>query len=201
MLINNYCNPSSGTSLMNFLTGFDPFKDDTVTTCAGQATYVSGIINAATCSGSTCNAMLRAQMLATALDIYFSTPGLGGNHIGAYNGLGASTPALGGVAVDLSSICSMVDGSSSSTCSGTFEDARSEFGITTSYKSTTVLQLLSYSNYASLTNGNPVASSNVGQVWYIQNKMRQTIAKDVFDNVNNDIAKIAAPGSTANPSF
>jgi probable HAF family extracellular repeat protein len=200
-IITNYCKPSGGTSLMKFLTGFNPFKDDTAITCASEAAYVSGIINAASCSGSTCNAMLRAQMLATALDVYFSTSGLGGNQVGAYNGLGASTPALGGVAIDLSSVCSMADGSSGGSCSGTFEDARSEFGITTSYLGTSVLQLLSYANYSSKTNGSPVASPNTGQGWYADNKSRQVIAKDVFDNINNDIAKIAAPSSTTNPSF
>jgi probable HAF family extracellular repeat protein len=200
-IITNYCKPSGGMSLMTFLTGFNPFKDDTATTCASEAAYVSGIINAASCSGSTCNAMLRAQMLATALDVYFSTPGLGGNQVGAYNGLGASTPALGGTAIDLSSVCSMADGSGGGSCSGTFEDARSEFGITTSYRGTTVLQLLSYANYSSKTNGSPVASPNTGQCWYADNKARQVIAKDVFDNINNDIAKIAPPGATTNPSF
>jgi hypothetical protein len=200
MIIKNYCNPSGGTSLMTFLTGFNPFQDDTAATCASEATYVSSIMNAATCSGSTCNAMLRAQMLATAVNVYFSTPGLGGNRIGTYNGLGSKTPALGGVAIDLSSICSVVDGSTSASCSGTFEDARAELGITTSYAGTTVLQLLSYANYASAINGNPVASSATGQVWYMQNKVRQTIAKDVFDNINNDIARIAS-GSITNPSF
>jgi hypothetical protein len=203
-IISKYCNPSGGTSLMKFLTGFNPFKDDNATTCANEAKYVSGIINAASCSGSACNAMLRAQMLAAALDVYFSTPSLGGNLVGAYNGLGASTPALGGVAIDLSSVGSMVDGSSGAmvaSFSGTFEDARSEFGITTSYKGTTVLQLLSYANYASATNGSPVASPNTGQTWYMNNKGRQVIAKDVFDNINNIIAKIARPGTSTSPSF
>jgi hypothetical protein len=200
-IITYFCNPSGGTSLMKFLTGFNPFKDDTATTCASEAAYVSGIINAASCGGSACNAMLRAQMLATALDVYFSTPGLGGNQVGAYNGLGSSTPALGGVAIDLSSVCSMADGSSGGSCSGTFEDARSEFGITTSYRGTTVLQLLSYANYSSKTNGSPVASPNTGQCWYADNKARQVIAKDVFDNINNDIARITPPGTTTSPSF
>ncbi len=50
------------------------------------------------------NAMLKAQMLATALDVYFSDPALGGNKIGA--------PApIGGFAIDLTMICRMIDSS------------------------------------------------------------------------------------------
>ncbi len=43
------------------------------------------------------NAMLKAQMLATALDVYFSNPALGGNKLNA--------PApIGGVAIDLTHV-------------------------------------------------------------------------------------------------
>jgi hypothetical protein len=106
----------------------DPYKDLSPTaTCKQVATYVSTVIGAATCGGSTCNPMLRAQMLATALDVYFSDPALGGNQIGAYNGLGSKQEALGGVAIDLSHLCNMTDGSSGSNCTGV--DARPEFGI------------------------------------------------------------------------
>ena len=53
----------------------------------GLAAYVSGIIGSRKVHQLrlvTCNLMLRAQMLATALDVYFSDPALGGNKIGAY---------------------------------------------------------------------------------------------------------------------
>src|SRR2546421_4255973 len=43
------------------------------------------------------NPMLKAQMLATALNVYFSNPALGGNQIGA-------TAPIGGVVIDLSKI-------------------------------------------------------------------------------------------------
>jgi hypothetical protein len=44
------------------------------------------------------NPMLKAQMLAPALDVYFSNPGLGGNKINA--------PApIGGLAIDLTNVC------------------------------------------------------------------------------------------------
>lgn len=54
------------------------------------------------------NAMLKAQMLATALDVYFSDAALGGNKINA--------PApIRGVSIDLTMICSMIDNPSTST--------------------------------------------------------------------------------------
>src|SRR5262249_56576941 len=97
------------------------------------ATYVYNVIKAATCGGSTCNAMLKAQMLATALDVYFSDPALGGNKIGA--------PApIGGVGIDLTLICKMIDSSGgSATCSGSFENVSSAFGGATRM---TVMDLL-----------------------------------------------------------
>lgn len=205
-IINNFCGGTSGTSLNAFLTQFNPFQDLTATTCSGDASYVLNIIKAATCTSTsnTCNKMLRAQMLATALDVYFSTPSLGGNRIGAFNGLGNSTPALGGVAIDLSKVCAMIDGSGGGSCSGTFEDARPEFGIAPPALGTTVLQMLFYSDFNSGVNGSPVATSPSGATWYNNNKSRQVIAKDAFDAINNQVALIAPPTPASNitsPSF
>jgi len=195
-IITSFCGGTSGTSLNAFLTQFNPFKDLTAATCSGDATYVLNIIKAAVCTSTskTCNAMLRAQMLATALDVYFSTPSLGGNKIGAFNGLGGSTPALGGVAIDLSKVCAMIDSPGGGSCSGTFEDARPEFGIASSCTGATVSTMLSYANFPSAVNGNPVATPNTGATWYQQVKSKQVIAKDGFDNINNQVANIAPSG-------
>ncbi len=62
--------------------------------CATVATYVSSVIGAATCGGTTCNAMLKAQMLATALDVYFSDPALGGDKIGARGPIGSARASI-----------------------------------------------------------------------------------------------------------
>ena len=177
----------------------DPFQDlSSTATCKQVASYVATTIGAATCGGSTCNPMLKAQMLATALDVYFSTLGLGGNQIGAYNGLGSKTPALGSVAIDLSHICAMVDGSSSSSCSGSYEDVRPEFGIANSCTGATVNTMLSYANYVSSVNGSPngfAVSNSGGSKWYNQVKTpKQVYAKDGFDSVNNMVANIAPSG-------
>jgi hypothetical protein len=201
-IITNYCGGASGVSLHTFLNGYNPFKDEIATTCSGEASYVLTIIKNAVCTSSTktCNLMLRAQMLSTALDVYFSTPSLGGNKVGGFNGLGGNTPALGGVNVDLQHICAMVDGSSGASCSGITEDVRPEFGIASPCVGETVSDMLAYSNAASLVNGNPVATATTGATWYNQNKARQVPAKDAFDNINNQIAKIAA-SHVCSPSF
>ena len=81
------------TALLTYLTGFNPFKDAT----APLSAYVTTVIKSASAGGSTMNAMLKAQMLATALDAYFSDPSLGGNRIGA------SVP-IGGVSIDLTNV-------------------------------------------------------------------------------------------------
>src|SRR4029077_970214 len=141
-------------------------------TCAQVGAYVTTIIKAANASGSSMNPILKAQMLATALDVYFSDPALGGNKIGA--------PApLGGVKVDLTKICKMIDGSSSSTCSGTYENASGAFGGATSR---TVLQMLTYG----------AGQSNAGgTTWYGNAKATQGLAKDAFDAINNGVALVA----------
>ena len=59
------------TSLQNFLIGFAPFQDLVPQVVAA---YVTNVIKAANASGASMNSMLKAQMLATALDVYFSDP-------------------------------------------------------------------------------------------------------------------------------
>jgi hypothetical protein len=163
------CN--SGTWLRQYA----PFQDlSSSASCSAVATYVYNLIKVANSSGAAMNAMLKAQMLATALDVYFSDPALGGNKI--------SAPApIGGVKIDLTVICKMIDGSSGSgTCSGTYSNASSAFGSATSL---TVSQLLAYA----------ASQSNVGgTTWYGNVKATQELAKNTFDAINNQVA-FAAP--------
>jgi hypothetical protein len=158
------CN--SGTWLRQYA----PFQDLSATSsCSQVATYVLNIIKAANASGSSMNAMLKAQMLATALDVYFSNPSLGGNKINA--------PApIDGVTIDLTKICAMIDGSGgTATCSSTFENVSSAFGGATSM---TVSQMLAYA----------ASQSDTGGVhWYGNVKATQQLAKDAFDAINNQV--------------
>ena len=169
-IINSYCGGTSGTSLYTYLTGFNPFKDLASSSCANVATYAYNIIKAANASGAAMNAMLKAQMLATALDVYFSSSALGGNKINA--------PApIGGVAIDLTKICKIIDGSGGSgSCSSTYQNVSSAFGGATSL---TVSQTLAYA--ASQSNAG-------GSTWYGNVKATQELAKNAFDAINNQLA-------------
>jgi hypothetical protein len=157
---------SAGTvcSSATWLRQYAPFQDLSATAkCSAVATYVTNVIKAANASGSSMNAMLKAQMLATALDVYFSDPALGGNKIGA--------PApVGGAVIDLTKVCS-----NPLTCSS-FINATAAFGGSTEK---TVGQILSYA--ASQSNSG-------GGTWYANVKTTQEMAKDVFDAINNQVA-------------
>jgi hypothetical protein len=160
-----------------WLRQYPPFQDlSSTATCAQVATYVYNVIKAATCStGGYCNTMLKAQMLSTALDVYFSDPALGGNKI--------SAPApIGPVKIDLAHVCGMIDGSGgTATCSGTFLNCSSAFGGATCLD---VSHILAYAG----------SQSNVGgTIWYgttlsSQSKALQVLAKNVFDAINNRVA-------------
>jgi hypothetical protein len=160
-----------------WLRQFAPFQDLSATaTCAQVGTYDLNVFKAATCSGTAaapCNAMLKAQMLATAFDVYFSDSvanGFGGNKINAPH-------PIGSVTIDLTNICKMIDGAGgTATCGNAYEDASSAFDNNASL---TVLQMLSAA----------AGHSNAGGgTWYGNVKATQVLAKDAFDAVNNQVA-------------
>jgi hypothetical protein len=167
----SYSGAACGT-LKTYLTGFNPFADYTGTTCAAIAKYVYDAIKAATCSGpasAPCNKMLKAQMLATALNVFFSDPAHG-NPIKAPG-------SLGGVVIDLKNICTMLDGSGgTASCSGSYKDASGAFGGAASLS---VSDILTYAASQATAGGTP---------WYGTNKTLQVCAKDVFDAINNRVA-------------
>jgi streptogramin lyase len=154
------------SALSTWLKQFNPFSD---APSSGLANYTYNIIKAANASGALMNPMLRAQMLATALDVYFSDPSLGGDKINA------PTP-IGGVTIDLTKICQPIDGTA--TCSGPFENVSSAFGGATSM---TVMNMLLYQNTVD-------PSADAGANWYGQVKATQVLAKDAFDAINNELA-------------
>jgi hypothetical protein len=112
-------------------------------------------------------------MLATALDVFFSDPTLGGNKINA------PTP-IGTVKIDLTQVCNMLDGSGGTgNCTGSYQNASSAFGGNTSM---TVLNMLLFQNSV---------SNSGGSAWYGQIKATQQLAKNAFDAINNQAALIA----------
>jgi len=153
-----------------WLRQYAPFQDlSSTATCAGVGTYVTNVIKAASAAGTSMNPMLKAQMLATSLDVYFSNPALGGNKI-------AAPAPIGGVSIDLTKICKMIDGSGGGTCPGAYENVSSAFGGAANL---TVSQMLTYA----------AGQSNAGgSTWYANVKATQALAKDAFDAINNQVA-------------
>jgi hypothetical protein len=202
-IINKY-GGTNCAAVKTWLAQFNPFKDDSSVTSCGNAGstsnstmvgYVYNIIKAATCSGPTaapCDKMLRAQMLATSLDVYFSASSLtptspfyapagaetlGGNRIGAPSAIGAAG-GVGAVTIDLTQICRMIDGSGgTATCSGTYDDASSAFG---GHGALQIIDMLFYEN--------SVSTANTGTTWYGASKTLQVLAKNAFDSINNQVA-------------
>ena len=98
------------------------------------------------------NPMLKAQMLATTLNVYFSTPGLGGNKINA------PTP-LGAVKVDLTKINGTNTGSAfgGSTCLSvndllTYAAGQSSSGGATWYGQVKATQELAKNTFDAINN-------------------------------------------------
>lgn len=153
----NVCNV--GTWLR---TNFAPFSDLSPTaTCAQVGAYVTNVIKSAS-AGVTMSAMLKGQMLATALSVYFSsTTGLGGNQLGAFNG----GPDVGNKDIDITKVCKNI-----ATCTIYDYNADEVFG----YTHNTVMQLL-------------VTASGPG-IWGSGVRATQETAKNVFDAINNSVA-------------
>ena len=151
-----------------YLRTYAPFRDVSATaTCAQVASYATAIIKAASASSAAMNAMLKAQMLATTLDVYFSTASLGGNKI-------LAPAALGGIRVDLAMVCSSIG-----SCSSTYRDVSAAFGGSGAL---TVGQIISFA---------ATQSNDGGSSWYGQSKATQELAKNTFDAINNAVALVA----------
>ncbi len=173
-VVNHGASVGGVCSSATWLRQYAPFQDLSPTaTCAQTSTYVKTTIHAGT--GSV-RAMLKAQMLGTALDVYFSDPALGGNVIGA------PTP-LGGVGVDLTKVCQVTDTATTSTCGAVFTNTVTDgLGAFGGAPTLTVSQLLQYAS----------DQSNVGgSIWYGNAGAVQTDAKNTFDSV--DIQVVFSP--------
>jgi hypothetical protein len=152
-----------GTWLLNDA----PFQDLSPTaSCSQVQSYVTGVFGP---SGSSVLAQLKMQALATALNVYFSDPSLGGNTI--------SAPApIGNYSVDLTHVCVMKDSATGSgACTGTVTSSINAFAGATHL---TVSQMVTTSS--SFSNAG-------GAVWY-SNSATQALAKNAFDAVNNQKA-------------
>lgn len=155
-----------------WLRQFPPFQDLSATaSCDDVASYYLDVF----ANGE----QVKVQMLATALDVYFSDPALGGNQISAPSPIGSQT-------IDLTQVCTAPHESTNpatlpATCGPppTYEDTSSAFDTLTC-PSTTVMALLTYAG----------SQSNVGgTIWYGSapgpGNTLAGLAKDTFDAINN----------------
>jgi len=170
-------------TLYAFLHGLGPNASGPFST-VNSLTDINAIFKAA--SATNMNAMLRAQMLATALDYYYGTDGLGWSTtaIGKikppssfliHNGLATFT-------MDMTSICPMVDNLSTgtATCTAGHPSTNGYTAGAFPSASMTALALLNYeaSNPPYTTSGSP-------GVWYAGDRTKEEIAKNAFDQINN----------------
>jgi hypothetical protein len=197
-------------SLYNYLTQFNPFKDLTSSTCGtsagytqmkttastGIAGYVYDKIKLANASGASMNAMLKAQMLGTALSVYFSTS------------------SLGSINIDLTKICNMIDSSGGTATCGTggyLANVGNAFTTNGTLPATDALFALLVPSALVTAGGcttstaptamivecllwNAASWSDSGGVnWYSNNKTTQGLAKNTFDAINNGTAVAAGP--------
>lgn len=68
--------------MLAFLARLKPFADLPSSPCPAVAAYAAGVMDRGNASAAM-TAKLKAQALATALDVYFSDPALGGDRLAA----------------------------------------------------------------------------------------------------------------------
>jgi hypothetical protein len=95
--------PSSGTcAITSSLRTYTIFSDLSATaSCSQVAAYVNNTIKSANAGNATMTAMLKGQMLATALDVYFTGPGWTSGNAGRF----LPNSKLGDILIDLTRIC------------------------------------------------------------------------------------------------
>ena len=151
-------------TLTPWLRQYASFQDLSASaSCDSVAAYVANVVKAANAKGNSMNAMLKSQMLATALDVYFSDPALGGNKIKA-------PEPIGGVTIDLTAVPRDFK------VPYVYQDYSSAFGGAASMK---ISDILTYA--ASRSNAG-------GSMWYANIKSTQEMAKNTFDAINNQQA-------------
>jgi hypothetical protein len=190
-LIQYYCAPGGKTSLASYLSTLGgasgPFKD-AAGSCSQLVTYVNNVIKGA--NSTNMNVMLRAQMLATALDVYFSDPNLGYTATSVSKTKPPSTfllnGSLGGFTMDMTAICPMVDNTTAGTATCTSGKPSTDGFASGAFPaaSMTIQALLTYEATAPV----PFNGSVSNPTWYGGDRTKETIAKNAFDQINNQDA-------------
>jgi hypothetical protein len=187
-LIGTYCG-SGTTGLAAYLKGLGagsgPFSDAPQTTCSALATYVQNVLSGA--NASNMNVMLRAQMMGTALDVYFSGPGWTST---TKNGVKPpsqflSHNTLGGFNMDMTAICPMVDNTTagSASCTAGKPSTNAFASGAVPFAAMTIQQVLDFAS----TTPSPYSGLPTN-VWYGGNKTLEEVLKNIYDQFNNQDA-------------
>jgi hypothetical protein len=199
-LIQNYSAPSGGKpSLATYLSTLPgsvggPFTDAASKSGSQLVTYVNGILNAA--SAKDMNKMLEAQMLSTALDVYFSTSSLGytSTKVGSAKPPSNFLPnvGIGTFVMDLAAVCPMVDNlnTGTATCLNNTPSTDAYGSGAVPWASQSVNGILTF---AATTGSSPWSTGAFtgtapSDTWYATNRTKQETLKNIFDQINNQMA-------------
>jgi hypothetical protein len=200
-LIASFCAPSAKPSLASWLAGLGagagPFSNATGT-CSAMVTYVNGILNGA--SATNMNTMLKAQMLATALDVYFSTTTLGYSTVASGSGKNQIKPPssflsitnLGTFKMDLTAICPMVDNLNTGTAT-CLNNTPSTSAVAAGAVPSSPMAMQAILNFAATVGSSPwttgaFTGTAASSQWYGTDRTKQEILKNIFDQFNNQLA-------------
>jgi hypothetical protein len=191
-LIQNYCAPVGKTSLAAYLSGLGagsgPFADAAGKSCSQLVTYVNNILKGA--SATDMNKMLKAQMLGSTLDVYFSTPSLGYTT----TAVGKTKPpsnflsgnSLGAFKMDTTAVCPMVDNTTAGTATCK-NGLPSTDAVASGAVPTSPMSMQAILDFAATTPA-PFNGSTSASVWYGGDRTKQEILKNIFDQFNNQLA-------------
>jgi hypothetical protein len=185
-LVKTYCANTLDDYLAGLGGGVGPFADAAGKNCTQLATYVQNILNGA--SATDMNKMLKAQMLGTALDVWFSGPGWTSTKIGGVKAPSSflSHNNLGAFNMDTTAVCPMVDNTTagSATC---LNNRPSTDAVASGAVPTSPMSMQAILNFAAST-PSPFNGSTASSIWYGGNRTKQEILKNIFDQFNNQLA-------------
>jgi hypothetical protein len=189
-LIKTYCTSGSG-NLGTYLAGLGtpgpgPFSN-APTSCSTLASYVSTILTGA--SATNMNSMLKAQMLGTSLDVWFSGPGWTST---AKSGIKPpsnflSHNSLGSFNMDTTAVCPMVDNLSTGTATCQ-NSTPSTDAVQAGAVPTSPMSMQAILDYAATTPSPFNGLTSASSVWYGGNKTKEEVLKNIFDQFNNQLA-------------
>lgn len=185
-LIKTYCANTLDDYLAGLGGGSGPFSDASGKNCTQLATYVFNILSGA--SATDMNKMLKAQMLGTALDVWFSGPGWTSTKIG-----GVKPPSnflshinLGTFNMDVTAVCPMVDNTTTGTAT-CLNNKPSTDAVASGAVPNSPMSMQAILDFAATT-PSPFNGSTISSVWYGGDRTKEEILKNIFDQFNNQMA-------------